>query len=170
MLASLFRRLTAQPERGAPLFDALTARARERHWYIEGMVPDTIDGRFAVLATLTALTMVRLDQGEDEGSPVSIALTERFIQVMESEHREIGLSDPNLGRKVRKLVGSLARRVDAWRTTVAGDDGWEEATCKSMYKAAVPSSALVHSVAALRLFWARLGRANVQALADGTFE
>ena len=32
MLDFLFRRLTAEPSRGAELFDALTKLAREPHW------------------------------------------------------------------------------------------------------------------------------------------
>jgi cytochrome b pre-mRNA-processing protein 3 len=170
MLASLFRRLTAQPERGAALFDSVTVQARLPHWYVEGTVADTIDGRFAVLATLTALTMVRLEQAGDEGNAVSVALTERFIEVMESEHREIGLSDPNLGRTVRKLVGSLARRVELWRTAVEDLDKWEDATRSSLYKEGVSSDALMHSAAALKQIWEMLGRADVQSLANGSLE
>ncbi len=79
MLASLFRRLTAKPHGGVALFDAVTAEARQPHWYVEGAVPDTIDGRFAVLGTLTALTMVRLELAGDEGRVPAVALTERFI-------------------------------------------------------------------------------------------
>ncbi len=41
---------------------------------------------------------------------------------MEAEHRELGLGDPGLGRKVRKLVSSLGRRVELWRAAVAGGD------------------------------------------------
>ena len=48
----------------------------------------------------------------------SVALTERFIEVMEAEHREMGLGDPKLGRTVRKLVGSLARRIELWRAAL----------------------------------------------------
>ena len=62
MLRSLFRGLTAEPDRGAAVFEAVTAEARLPHWYVEGRVPDTLDGRFAVLATLTALTLVRFEQ------------------------------------------------------------------------------------------------------------
>jgi len=66
MLRFLFQRLTADPERGAELFDAATRIAREPHWFVKGGVPDTLDGRFAVLATVTALVLVRL---EGEGEP-----------------------------------------------------------------------------------------------------
>ena len=110
MLGFLFRGLTAQPARGEALFAAVTAEARRRSWYVDGAVPDTLDGRFAVLATIMALVLVRLEREGERGHAASVALTERFIQVMESEHRELGLGDPTLGKTVRKLVGMLARR------------------------------------------------------------
>ena len=57
MLGFLFRGLTAQPARGEALFAAVTAEARRRSWYVDGAVPDTLDGRFAVLATIMALVL-----------------------------------------------------------------------------------------------------------------
>src|SRR5689334_8552704 len=66
MLSFLFRGLTAEGASGARLFEKLTAETRRPSWYLEGQVPDTLDGRFAVLATLTALTLVRLESEGEE--------------------------------------------------------------------------------------------------------
>jgi cytochrome b pre-mRNA-processing protein 3 len=170
MLGNLFRTLTAEPSRGAKLFAAATAEAREPHWYIEGAVPDTIDGRFAMLATVIALVVVRLEQQGEEGNAASMALTERFIEVMESEHRQIGLGDPKLGRTVRKLVGSLARRVALWRSAAAGERGWSEAARESLYKNDPRPDALDHSSAALQRLWTAIGAAGLGALVDGRLE
>jgi cytochrome b pre-mRNA-processing protein 3 len=167
MLGFLFRGLTANPERGAALFDTVTAKAREPHWYVEGTVPDTIDGRFAVLATVTALVLVRLEAGGDTGNAVSVALSERFIEVMESEHRELGIGDPTLGKTVRKLVGSLARRTDLWRLAVAGERDWTEATSESLYKNGVAADALMHSAESLKDFWSALQAADVAMIEEG---
>ena len=166
MLGFLFRTLTAQPSRGAALFDAITAAARSPHWYIEGGVPDTIDGRFAVLATLTALTLVRLEAEGDDGNAVSVALTERFIEVMESEHRELGLGDPTLGKTVRKLVGSLSRRVALWREAVGDERDWSGTVRESLHSEARPD-AIGHSARELRDFWAKLGLIGLMELAEG---
>jgi cytochrome b pre-mRNA-processing protein 3 len=168
MLGFLFRSLTADPARGADLFAAVTTEARRPHWYVEGRVPDTLDGRFAVLATIAALALVRLEQGGENGDALSVALTERFIEVMESEHRELGLGDPKLGRTVRKLVGSLARRTEVWRAAIAGD--WIEATRESLYKSGVAPDALEHSVRALREIWIRLERIDLDQLAEGRLQ
>ena len=154
MLSFLFRGLTAEPARGAVLFETLTAEARRAHWYVEGAVPDTLDGRFLVLATITALALARLERAGDGGSRASVALTERFVEVMESEHRELGLGDPTLGRTVRKLVGMLAKRTELWRS--AGTENWTETARKSLYKGEVAPEPLDHSAAALRQLSARL--------------
>ena len=154
MFRFLFPRLTAEPRRGEAMFDAVTRTARAPHWYVEGQVPDTLDGRFAILATVAAFLLLRLERsGNDEAS---VALTERFIEVMESEHRELGLGDPTLGRTVRKLVGSLSRRVDLWREAIQADE-WNRATRDSVYATVEPdSAALVHTRSHLGQFWARL--------------
>jgi cytochrome b pre-mRNA-processing protein 3 len=170
MLGFLFRTLTAQPSRGAALFDAITAEARMPHWYVEGQIPDTIDGRFAVLATLSALALVRLESAGDEGNVASVALTERFIEVMESEHRELGQGDPTLGKTVRKLVGSLSRRVALWRETTSGKGPWDEAVRQSLYSGDVAEDAVRHSAEALQGLWERLGRIGLADLMEGKLQ
>jgi len=169
MLDNLFRRLTAQPVRGAALFSAATEEARQPHWFRESEVPDTIDGRFAMLATVTALILVRLEREGEAGNELSVALTERFIAVMESEHRELGLSDPTLGKTVRKLVGSLARRTALWRTAVAAPD-WSELTRESVYRSDPAEDAARHTSEALKALWSRLERTGPDALAEGRLE
>ena len=170
MLRFLFGRLTDQPKRGEALFDRAVAEARSPHWFAEGEVPDTIDGRFAMLATVCALLVVRLESGSPQGDSASAALTERFIEAMDAEHRELGLNDPGLGRRVRKLVGSLERRVDEWRTAIQGDGDWSETVVSSVYRGEEPrDSALKHSDKALQDLWARLSEAPAGQLVEGLF-
>lgn len=170
MLDFLFRRLTADTPRGAELFERVTEIAREPHWYVEGKVPDTIDGRFAVLATVTALVMVRLEADGEPGDAVSVGLTERFIAVMESEHRELGLGDPTLGKTVRKLVGSLARRTDLWRSASSGATQWAVATADSLHKADASPGSIAHSAAVLERLWAGLKSAGLDEIAKGKLQ
>ena len=164
MLRFLFRGLTPERARGAALFDAVTAEARRPHWFVEGTVPDTLDGRFGVLATITALVLVRLEREGEAGHDASVALSERFIHVMESEHRELGLGDPTLGKTVRKLVAMLGRRVELWRDTT-GDA--LEATLQSLYKNPPPDEPLRHSAAALADLARRLDVTPLTELEQG---
>ena len=167
MLKFLFPRLTPAPERGAALFDAIVASAREPHWYVAGEVPDRLEGRFRMLATVAALVFVRLESEGDQGDLLSVAVTERFIEVMESEHRELGLGDPTLGRTVRKLVGSLARRVEIWRLILADGGDWNEAARQSVYAGDAEPDAVAHTIDSLRAIWTELQGVDLDTLARG---
>jgi cytochrome b pre-mRNA-processing protein 3 len=170
MLRHLFARLTNQPAPGRALFEAAVGQARRPHWFLEGEMPDTIDGRFAVLATVCALLTLRLEAGSGAGNAASAALTERFIEAMDAEHRELGLNDPGLGRRVRKLVGSLERRLDEWRETISGEREWSDTVVSSLYRGEPPKdAALDHSSRALRELWERLGNAPETELIEGHF-
>ncbi len=167
MLRHLFPRLTPSRERGSALFAALVAEARAKHWFVEGEVPDTLDGRFAMLATMVALATVRLERGGAQAHEQAAALAERFVEAMDAEHRQLGIGEPGIGKKVRKLVGALARRVELWRGAVDGGD-WDAAVVASLFPDGAPgATALEHCTLAVRECWARLERSSQDALAEG---
>ncbi|QNP44091.1 hypothetical protein H9L15_05985 [Sphingomonas daechungensis] len=114
MFRALFARLTDEPKRGQALFRLAVAEARRPDWYLRGQVPDTVNGRFAVLATIVALLMVRLDRDGEPGKDAGTALTERLVESLDAEIREMGTGDPTLGKQVRQLVGAVAGRADRW--------------------------------------------------------
>lgn len=166
MIAKLFARLTADRPSGAALFDWATSSARRPDWYVEGSVPDTIDGRFAVLSSIVALCALRLEELGRGGDQLCVALTERFAQVMESEHRELGIGDPTLGKTVLKLVGSLARRVDALRPAFSGTEDWSE-VAKLCFPKAASEGAVPWLADRLRDRAVRLRSASIEQLARG---
>jgi len=166
MLRALFARLTGEPERGAALFEAAVREARRPAWFVEGAVPDSVDGRFSVLATVTALILVRLEQ--EGATEASVALTERFVETLDTEVREMGVGDPAVGKQVRKLVGALAGRVERLRALAGGEEGWSDEARRSLYRAEpVEDASLAFAVAELRGLWSRLERTGVPALAQG---
>lgn len=157
MLRFLFPRLTVPRRRGQPVFDSAVAEARQHHWYIDGGVPDTIDGRFAMLATVCALLSVRLEDVAADGEEQSAALTERFVEAMDAEHRQMGINDPTLGKRVRTMVASLARRAGEWRGAARGRRDWDSVVRSSVYGTAPASDQqIAHSSARLRQLWQRL--------------
>jgi cytochrome b pre-mRNA-processing protein 3 len=110
------------------------------------------------------LLLIRIEREGDAGNAASVALTERFIEVMESEHRELGIGDPTLGKTVRKLVGMLARRTELWR---GANDNWIEATRESLYKGDVAEAPLNHSAAELRQLAQRIDATPLAQLEQG---
>jgi cytochrome b pre-mRNA-processing protein 3 len=71
----------------APLYAAIVAEGRDPLWYREGEVPDTIDGRFDMIAAVTALVMLRLEAEGDAGRTPSVLLAEIFIDDMDATLR-----------------------------------------------------------------------------------
>lgn len=168
MIRGLFARLTGDSRRGQVLFGTAVAEARRPHWFTQGAVPDTLEGRFAVLATVTALLIVRLEQGGEAGERASVALTERFVESMDSELRQMGIGDPALGRQVRTLVGALGGRVERWRQAVADGGDWSAIVVRSVYRdAEAPPDAIAHSESELKGLWARIKGSSVDELAQG---
>lgn len=171
MLDFLFARLTPgavrNAERGASAFAAVVAIARQPAFFRHGGVADTIDGRFALLASVLALLLNRIEREGEVGDALSVALTERFIVAMEAEHRELGLGDPTLGKTVRKLVGALAKRVDLWRNVIAEDDDWATTTRISVYAGEPERQALELVAAQLRALWSEFVAADLAAIASG---
>ena len=168
MFRALFARLTGGPKRGQDLFGFAVEEARQMHWFVDGEVPDTVNGRFAVLATIIALVTVRLERDGDDGRQESAALTERLVETLDAEIREMGLGDPTLGKQVRKLIGAVAGRVERWRLLAASDEPWTEEVKRSVYgdEAAAPG-AVAHTETGLRGLWKRLDESSLQDLVEG---
>jgi len=168
-MASLMRLFRSEARTAKPLYDQVVERARQPHWYLDGAVPDTIDGRFAILATLLALVDLRLESGEEKARLASVSLAECFIDDMDAEMRQIGIGDPVMAKKVGSLVGALGGRVGAWRRAIAGEESWPSVIDRSVYREQeVSEAAFGHVERQLRLFWSGLESRGDQALLGGT--
>ena len=168
-MPTLFSRWKISKGEAAPLYAALVVEARRPAWYIEGAVADTLDGRFAVLASLVALAILRLEEGSESAVRGSVALTESFIADMDGQMREQGFGDPSIGKQVRSMVGALASRVDRWRHARGGQSEWTDAVRFSVYRDALPAdeTAATFSGEALRRFDEGLSGASDESLLKG---
>lgn len=161
----------SQADAGA-LYAAVVDETRRPGWYRAAGIPDTLDGRFAVLTSLLALADIRLERGADEARALGPRLAEAFIADMDAQMREAGFGDPSLGKQVRRMVGALASRVDRWRQAVAGGAApWEEVARTSLYGDSPPPDAAAQAgIEATRAWWARLQRASDEAIMQGRIE
>lgn len=150
----------------APLYDAVIARGREPHWYLAGAVPDTIDGRFDMIAAILSLVLIRLET-DPEATAASVALTERFIDDMDAQLRQSGIGDVGLGKYVGQMVSMLGGRLGAYRDARAAGD-LRPALLRNLYRGHDPgAAALDHVAAALAAFSARLDEQPTPVLIAG---
>ena len=154
---------------GTALYAAVVAEMRRPDFYLTAGVPDTIDGRFAALSTLLALTDIRLGQGGARTKACAPRLAECFIADMDVQMREEGFGDPSLGKQVRMMVGALASRVDRWQQAISPGGDWRAALLASLYRDETPGEAEVAAGEALvRDFWVRIEGTADENLVEGT--
>ncbi len=155
----------ATPE-GAALYAAIIAEGRAPHWYLEGAVPDSLDGRFEMIATILAMVLLRLEADPAAAGP-SARLTERFIDDMDGQLRQSGVGDVGIGKNVGKMMSLLGGRLGAYRAgLVAGDLG--PALLRNLYRGVDPGgAALAHTRDALQSLHDRLAILPTQAVLDG---
>ena len=165
LLSSLFSR---KDDRAAqrPLYAAVVARARAPHWYLEGAVADSIDGRFDMVASILSLVLMRMDALDMKGQ--AALLTELFIDDMEGQVRQIGFGDLIVGKQVGRMVGALGGRLAAYRAGLSGDASLREALVRNLYRGQAPAeAALAHVEDRIRGFARGLDGLSADALLAG---
>lgn len=155
-----------EPAALTALYAAIVARARDPFWYRDGQVPDTIDGRFDLIAALTALVLLRLEREGEDGREPSRLLTEAFIADMDASLRQIGIGDYVVGKHVGRMMGALGGRLHAFRD--AEEAGFADAVRRNIFHEAPPSEGAVALVAGrLWSFCRALHDADLAALLAG---
>lgn len=136
-----------------PLYDAIINRARDPHWYVDGGVADTMDGRFDMISAIFSVVMIRLEALGEDAKPVVTFLTETFITDMDGQLRELGFGDVGLGKHVGNMMSALGGRIGAYRDALMSGGGLETALVRNLYRDAAPSDAALTFVAErLRMF------------------
>ncbi|HEX6376924.1 MAG TPA: ubiquinol-cytochrome C chaperone family protein [Allosphingosinicella sp.] len=152
-----------------PLYDALVGAARDPAWYREGGVPDTLEGRFDMVAAVLALVLLRLEAEGARAKAESVLLTEIFIDDMDGALRQIGIGDFVVGKHVGKLVGALGGRLGAFREALADGAPLEPAVRRNLFRDGPAEAAQVTYVAArLRRLHAALAATAMEPLLAGT--
>jgi cytochrome b pre-mRNA-processing protein 3 len=168
---TLFKRLFARDdERGAvrSLYAAITARARLPHWYIDGAVPDTIDGRFEMVALLLSLVLIRLEALGDAAAAPAARLTETFVDDMDGQLRELGMGDVVVGKHIGKMMSALGGRIGAYRIGLSDAAVLGDALVRNLYAGVAPAeTAQRHVSAQVARVSRQLGQRALPALLAG---
>ena len=149
-LGWLGRLMGERADEQAPLYLAVVERARQPHWYLDGAVPDTVDGRFDMIAAVLATVLLRLER-EPAGAEPAARLAERFVEDMDGQLREAGIGDIVVGKHIGRMMAMLGGRLGAYRDGwAAGDLG--PALVRNLYRGADPGAqAVAHAVERLGL-------------------
>lgn len=148
-----------------PLYRAVVATARDPAWYREGGVPDTIDGRFDMVAAVLALVLLRLEGDGEPARPATVLLAERFAEDMDGNLRQIGIGDLVVGKHIGRMMSALGGRLAAFR---GAEGDFAEAVRRNVFHESAPTEEAVTRVSGrLQAFDEALRRTSLDELLAG---
>jgi len=140
-----------------PLWHRVVEIAREKAWYAQYGIADTVPGRFDAITLVLALVLLRMERDEALMES-SVRLTEIFVDDMDGQLRESGIGDLVVGKHIGRLMGTLGGRLGALREALPqGDEALAEVLARNVTlidgadaaKLVAPTRTLADALAAL---------------------
>jgi cytochrome b pre-mRNA-processing protein 3 len=131
------------------LYAAIVGESRQEALYTRFALPDTVMGRFEALSIHVFLFLARC-RDDATLKPVAQDLVDRFMVDIEDSIREIGIGDPSVPKRMRKLAGMFYERVHAYDPPLhAGDTA---ALAAALKRHALPPEAGADAAAGLAAY------------------
>ncbi len=116
------QQVAARKAGGEALFDALSRAARHPAFYAALGVPDTIDGRFDLLALHAVLVFRALQAHGAEGRGLAQAACDRMFESFDDAVRALGVGDMGVPRKVKTMAGAYQGRAAVYGPALDAND------------------------------------------------
>lgn len=111
----------SDPREGVrPLWHRVIELARDRDFYTQCGVADSVAGRFDMICAVLSAVMVRIEASEMRAE--SALLAELFVEDMDGQLREFGVNDVVVGKRIGKLMSVLGGRLGAYRGALNAAD------------------------------------------------
>ena len=121
-------------------YDNVVSLARNKDLYIEGGVPDTIDGRFELIILHCHLFIKRLISSGNEEIFFSQTLINYMITDFDRSLREIGVGDLSVGKKIKFMVSAYYGRANAYDRAIKDNKTLEDVLKKNLYGTIKPKT------------------------------
>jgi cytochrome b pre-mRNA-processing protein 3 len=102
------------------LYGSSVTAARAVTFYADWGVPDTLAGRFEMIALHVALLLHRLSAVSAPERRLRVALTEAFVVDMDDSMRELTFGDLAVPREIKRATAALFDRHAAYLAALAG--------------------------------------------------
>jgi len=133
MLKRLRDRKAAREPAGA-LYRAVVEQARSPRFYSDAGVPDTLDGRFELVALHAFMVLRRLQAAPERTGVLAQTLFDTMFDDMDRSLREMGAGDLGVGRRVKFMASSFLGRIKAYEGGLeGGDEALRSALLRNLY-------------------------------------
>ncbi len=171
VLSRLFRRNRHEGPARA-LYVKIVDQARQPAFYRVCGVPDTLDGRFELIALHTFLVLHRLKRSQGETAELAQRLFDTLFLDMDASLRELGAGDLGVGRRVKAMAQGFYGRIAAYEDGLTLGTGELAAALKrNLYGTIEPDHASLQAMVAYLMREAGdLAAQDLAALMSGRVE
>ncbi len=167
----MFTLFKTGPVRGAAelAYGRIVEHARQPGFFIDGGVPDTIDGRFELICLHAFLYLHRLKREQKRATTLGQQFFDTMFADFDRALREMGTGDLSVGREVKRMAQAFYGRVAAYERGLAGDDlVLQPALARNLFGTAPPNPACLEAMAGyVRREAARLDEQGAKELLAG---
>ena len=123
-----------QADPAARLYSGIVEQSRQPNFYRDCAVPDSVDGRFELIALHVFLVLHHLKAGDGTERDLGQALFDTFVRDMDASLREMGAGDLGVGKRVKTMIRGLFGRIAAYEAALKGGSGeLEGALARNLY-------------------------------------
>lgn len=142
-LATLFHR---RDPVASVLYEAIVGQARRPEFYLACGVPDTVQGRFEMIALHMFLVLHRLKREGQPATALAQDLFDLMFQDMDRNLRELGTGDLAVGKRIKTLAQGLYGRIAAYERGLGegggtGPDSLGQAITRNVFPSVAPPAA-----------------------------
>ena len=117
------------------LYDSVVRQARRPEFYLNCDVPDSVDGRFDMIALHAFLVLRRLKRDHERTADLAQIFFDTMFDDMENNLREMGAGDLGVSRRVKAMAKAFYGRIAAYEAGLAGgDDILADALLRNLYR------------------------------------
>jgi cytochrome b pre-mRNA-processing protein 3 len=140
-------------------------------FYRAAGVPDTLDGRFELIALHCFLVLHRI-RGEKTAERFGQRLFDRMFADMDRGLREMGTGDLSVGKQVKRMATGFYGRIQAYQAGLAGEEDLGAALRRNLFGTveAVDPAWLDWFQVYIRQQVAALAEVPLEAILDGRIE
>jgi len=122
VLAGLFKRRDTGNTAAESLYLSAVEAARRPILFTELGVPDTLDGRYEMVALHTYLVLRRLKRDHAATAELAQAVFDFMFADFDNTLRELGVGDLGVGRRVKQMATGFYGRIAAYDAGMDGGD------------------------------------------------
>lgn len=115
------------------LVSAVTAAARRPAFYGPERVPDTMEGRFELMALHGVMAMLHL-KTDPALKPLAQSFTDRFFSLVDAGLREAGTGDTAVPKRMHQLAADFYGRLDAYGAAMFDPAAMEETLARNVWR------------------------------------